>query len=229
MIPIRDENPATLTPVITVLVLLTCVGVFLWQLSLGRANQLAVLSLGLTPKVLFGLASLPSELTLVPPVATVFSSMFLHGSILHIASNMLYLWVFGDNVESELGHVGFALFYLACGVAAALAQAIPDPTSTVPMIGASGAISGILGAYMILFPTAKVSVVFPPFFFIRPVPLPAVLVLGAWFALQLLSSQAVSAGEGGGGVAFRAHIGGFIAGILFLSVFPRRKHRPQAS
>ncbi|MEO0421078.1 MAG: rhomboid family intramembrane serine protease [Pseudomonadota bacterium] len=229
MIPIRDENPATLTPVITVLVLIACVGVFVWQLSLGRANQLAVLSLGLTPKVLFGLASLPSELTLVPPVATVFSSMFLHGSILHIGSNMLYLWVFGDNVESELGHVGFALFYLACGVAAALAQAIPDPTSTVPMIGASGAISGILGAYMILFPTAKVSVLFPPFFFLRPIPLPAVLVLGAWFALQLLASQAAPVGEGGGGVAFRAHIGGFIAGILLLSVFPRRKHRPQAS
>lgn len=229
MIPIRDENPATLTPVITVVVLIACVGVFLWQLSLGRANQLAVLSLGLTPKVLFGLASLPSELTLVPPAATVFSSMFLHGSILHIGSNMLYLWVFGDNVESELGHVGFALFYLTCGVAAALAQAIPDPTSTVPMIGASGAISGILGAYMILFPTAKVSVVFPPFFFLRPIPLPAVLVLGAWFALQLLSSQAAPVGEGGGGVAFRAHIGGFIAGILLLSVFPRRKHRPQVS
>ncbi len=228
MIPIRDENPATLTPVITVLVLAACIGVFLWQLSLGSANQLAVFSLGLTPRVLFGLASLPPQLELVPPLATVFSSMFLHGSILHIASNMLYLWVFGDNVESELGHAGFALFYLACGVAAALAQAVPDPTSAVPMIGASGAISGILGAYMVLFPTAKVMVVFPPFFFLRPVPLPAVLVLGAWFVLQLLASQGAPAGDGGG-VAFRAHIGGFIAGILLLSVFPRRRPRPQAS
>lgn len=223
MIPIRDDNPVRRTPLVTWVVLALCIVAFVWQLTLGSRGNLAVLALGFTPGVVFGFAELPRQLELVPPVATIFSSMFLHGSLLHIGSNLLYLWIFGDNVESELGHGGFVFFYLACGVAAAMAQALPDPTSLVPMIGASGAISGVLGAYMVMFPTAPVYVVIPPFFFLRPVALPAVIVLGLWFVLQLLSSA--SAPPEAGGVAFRAHIGGFVAGVLLLNLFRRRSPR----
>jgi membrane associated rhomboid family serine protease len=220
MIPLRDDNPSRITPWVTYAVFGACLLVYLWQLSLGPRLQGAVYSFGLIPAVLFGQVGLPPELELIPPLASVFTSMFMHGSVLHIASNMLYLWIFADNIEDTLGHARFALFYLLCGVAAALAQALPDPASQIPMIGASGAISGVLGAYLILFPRANVLVLVPLGFILTTVRLPAMVVLGLWFALQLVSSA--MAPPGSGGVAFGAHIGGFVAGMVLIHLFPRQ-------
>ena len=224
MIPLRDDNPTSITPFVTYAFIAACILVFLWQMSLGEKGfEAAVLALGVTPATLLGDVRLPPELYLVPPVATVFSSMFLHGGFMHLAGNMLYLWIFGNNVEDSMGHVRFVIFYLLCGVAAVLAQAWPNPDSTIPMIGASGAISGVLGAYLLLFPRAHVLVLIPLGMFSRMVPLPAMVVLGFWFVLQLVSS-ALSDGSQGG-VAFGAHIGGFVAGMILIPVFKYRHVR----
>jgi membrane associated rhomboid family serine protease len=220
MIPLRDENPVAATPFVTWALLAACVLIFLWQISLGEPGFHRVLfTLGVIPAVLLGHAQLPPEVAVVPPAATVLTSMFLHGGWLHLAGNMLYLWVFGDNVEERMGRLRFLLFYLVCGVAAVFAQALPAPETRVPMIGASGAISGVLGAYLLLFPRARVRVlVLVP---MRPVlkiiRMPAVWVLGLWFGVQLIASLTATAGEGG--VAFRAHLGGFVAGFVLAPLF----------
>lgn len=214
MIPIRDENPVRIVPLVTYSIALGCLLVFVWQTTLPHVvQQRVILSLGVIPAVLFGHATLPPMLEVVPPVATVFTSMFLHGGVMHLAGNMLFLWIFSDNVEDAFGHLRFLLFYAACGVAAVLAQALPDTSSRIPMIGASGAVSGVLGAYLLLFPKARVLVMVPIGFVLRAVHLPAVAVLSLWFVFQLLSSL-FSSGEGG--VAFRAHLGGFVAGMALL-------------
>ena len=224
MIPLRDDNPTSITPFVTYALIAACVLVFLWQMSLGEKGfEAAVLALGVTPATLLGDARLPPELYLVPPVATVFSSMFLHGGFMHLAGNMLYLWIFGNNVEDSMGHVRFVVFYLLCGVAAALAQAWPNPDSTIPMIGASGAISGVLGAYLLLFPRARVLVLIPLGAFSRIVYVPAMFVLGFWFVLQLINTALSDAGQGG--VAWGAHIGGFVAGMILIPVFKYRHVR----
>ncbi|MEK7261018.1 MAG: rhomboid family intramembrane serine protease [Pseudomonadota bacterium] len=224
MIPLRDDNPTSITPFVTYIFIAACVLVFLWQMSLGEKGfEAAVLALGVIPATLLGDARLPPELYLVPPVATVFSSMFLHGGFMHLAGNMLYLWIFGNNIEDSMGHVRFVIFYLLCGVAAVLAQAWPNPDSTIPMIGASGAISGVLGAYLLLFPRAHVLVLIPLGMFSRMVPLPAMVVLGFWFVLQLISSAFTDGSQGG--VAFGAHIGGFVAGMILIPVFKHRHVR----
>lgn len=223
MIPLSDDNPTRTTPFVSWTILGACVAAFLWQVSLGpEGMRAAVYSFGLIPDTLLGDARLPAELYQVPPAVTVLTSMFLHGGWLHLAGNMLYLWIFADNVEDATGHGRFLLFYLLCGVAAALAQALPAPGSQVPMIGASGAMSGVLGGYLLLHPRARVLVLIPLGFLLQAVRMPAVLVLGLWFGLQLLSEA--YAGEGAG-VAFRAHIGGFVAGMLLIPVFkkPRAK------
>ena len=220
MIPLHDDNPTHITPYVTYILIAMCVFVFLWQQSLGPAAQQAVYALGVIPAVLFNYASLPAGLDVIPPWMSIFSSMFMHGSWMHLLSNMLYLWIFGDNVEASMGHARFIVFYLLCGVAAALAQAAPDPTSTIPMVGASGAISGVLGAYLLLYPHARVLVFIPLGFFMFSERIPAGWVLGFWFVIQLISSSA-SAGQQGG-VAFGAHIGGFIAGMALISFFKYR-------
>lgn len=220
MIPLRDDNPTRTTPFVNYALIASCVAVFLWQLSLGPRMEAAIYAFGLIPDVLLGDARLPPEFAAVPAWMTVFTSMFLHGSVMHLLGNMLYLWIFADNVEDRLGHGRFVAFYLLCGIGAALAQALPDPGSQIPMVGASGAISGVLGAYMLLFPRAHVLVLIPLGVLTRIVHLPALLVLGLWFALQLLSEMMAPAG--GGGVAFRAHIGGFVAGMALLPFFNRR-------
>ncbi|MDX1593991.1 MAG: rhomboid family intramembrane serine protease [Gammaproteobacteria bacterium] len=215
MIPLHDDVPAERAPVLTVGLMAACVAVFLWQAGLDDEAALrAVYSFGLIPAVLFDQIALHDSLAVIPPGATIFTSMFLHGGWGHLLGNMLYLWIFGNNVEDRLGHGRFLLFYLACGVAAALAQALPDPDSQVPMVGASGAISGVLGAYLLLYPRARVLVLIPIGFILHTVRLPAMVVLGLWFVLQLVS-QAFSA-PGEGGVAFLAHIGGFVAGMVLL-------------
>jgi membrane associated rhomboid family serine protease len=213
MIPLRDDNPTRTTPFVNYALITACVAAFLWQVSLGRHMEASVYAYGLIPDVLLGHARLPPDIAAVPAWLTVFTSMFMHGGWMHLIGNMLYLWIFADNVEDRLGHGRFIVFYLLCGIAAALAQALPDPHSQVPMVGASGAISGVLGAYLLLYPRAHVLVLIPLGFFTQLVRLPAMLVLGLWFGLQLLSELFAPAGAG---VAFRAHIGGFVAGLLLL-------------
>ncbi|HFD81352.1 MAG TPA: rhomboid family intramembrane serine protease [Gammaproteobacteria bacterium] len=220
MIPIHDDNPTRTPPYVTTTILVLCVLVFLWQLSLGRNVELAVYQLGMIPATVFGHKMLPAEIALVPPWMTLFTSMFMHGGWMHLIGNMLYLWIFGDNVEDSMGHGRFLIFYLLCGIAAALAQALPNPDSEVPMIGASGAISGVLGAYVMLYPHARVLVVIPIGFIIQTFSVPAGFVLGFWFLMQLLSSLAASGQQGG--VAFGAHIGGFLAGLALIPLFKYR-------
>jgi membrane associated rhomboid family serine protease len=224
MIPLRDDNPAFRPQVVTIAFIVICVLVFIWQASLGptRGEQI-IYALGAIPSVLLGRNELPAELAIVPPSLTVLTSMFMHGGWMHLIGNMLYLWIFGDNVEDSMGHVRFVVFYVLCGLAAVLAQALPDPNSTVPMVGASGAISGVLGAYLLLYPHARVLVVIPIGFIIQTARIPAGIVLVLWFGLQLLSN-AMSTG-GGGGVAFRAHIGGFIAGMALIPLFKQKRQR----
>jgi membrane associated rhomboid family serine protease len=220
MIPLRDDNVAARTPVASRTLVSLCVLMFLWQMTLGpQAGQAAVYSLGVIPAVLFGRESLPTELAVVSPPVTVFTSMFMHGGFMHLLGNMLYLWIFGDNVEDSMTRPRFLVFYLLCGIAAVFAQALPEPNSTIPMIGASGAISGVLGAYLLLFPRAHVLVAIPIGFVMQTARLPAGVVLALWFVLQLVSNLFAS---GQGGVAFRAHIGGFIAGMLLLPLFKRK-------
>jgi membrane associated rhomboid family serine protease len=217
MIPIRDDIPAHRPPVVTVGVIVLCSLVFLWQLSLGQQGQLRVLySYGMIPAVLLGDARLPSELAVIPASATLVTSMFLHGGWMHLLGNMLYLWIFGNNVEDRLGHGGFLAFYLLAGLAAAAAQILPDPESRIPMVGASGAISGVLGAYVVLHPNARVLVLVPiGFMFLYYVR--ALWLLLIWLALQILSALGGPSTEGG--VAWWAHIGGFAAGVLMILPF----------
>ena len=177
-----------------------------------------VYQFGAIPAVVFGQAQLPAELTALPAMGTLVSSMFLHGGWMHLIGNMLYLWIFGNNIEDVMGHTKFIIFYAACGILAALSHAVIDPNSTVPMVGASGAISGILGAYLLLYPRARVMVLIPLGFFMHTIYVPAGVVLGLWFVMQILSGG-MSLGHEGGGVAFFAHIGGFVAGILLIGLF----------
>ncbi len=228
MIPLHDDNPTTLRPVVTVALIAACVAAFLWQVSLGQDGyRHAVYSLGFIPAVFFGERMLAPELAVVPPALTLVTSMFLHGGLWHLLGNMLYLWIFGNNVEDAMGHARFVVFYLLCGVAAAFGQGILDPGSTIPMIGASGAISGVLGAYLLLYPHARVLVLIPLGFFSQLVRVPAVLVLGLWFLIQIVSSLAADPSRGG--VAWFAHIGGFLAGMALIPFFKRREvplHNP---
>ena len=217
MIPIRDFNPTTRTPYVTIALIAACILIFIWQLSLDpRSGEVMVRQFGFIPALLFGQASWAEGAGLVPSWATLVSSMFLHGSIMHLAGNMLYLWIFGNNIEDVMGHGRFIAFYLLCGLIAAMAQALPDTGSTIPMIGASGAISGVLGAYLLLFPKAQVQVVIPIGFFMMR-KLPAGWLLGIWIAFQVISGLA--ADPSGGGVAWWAHVGGFLAGMALVHLF----------
>jgi len=218
MIPLRDENPTRTRPFVNHALVAINVAVFIYHLMLGveggdDAYMGFVQQMGLTP----GLLTSPStwSQTVIPAPLTLLTSMFVHGGILHLAGNMLYLWVFGDNIEDTLGHISYLLFYLACGFGAAIAQVLIEPGSVVPMVGASGAIAGVLGAYLVLHPHAQVLTLVFLVIFIRIMYLPASILLGIWFAMQIFSAFA----GGGGGVAWYAHIGGFLVGVLLVSVF----------
>ncbi|MBI3608749.1 MAG: rhomboid family intramembrane serine protease [Nitrospirae bacterium] len=217
MIPLKDDNPTTITPVVTVGLIVINAAVFAYQLSLGAAGQAFVATFGATPLALFG----GEPTSPIPPTVTLFTAMFLHGGIMHVGGNMLYLWIFGNNIEDVMGHGRFVVFYLLCGVAAAYAHALSAPASVVPMIGASGAISGVLGAYLLLFPRARVLTLIPLGFYTRLVYVPAAFVLGFWIVIQLFSGT-LSLGGRGGGVAWFAHVGGFLAGMLLIRLFVRR-------
>jgi membrane associated rhomboid family serine protease len=237
MIPLKDDVPSRSAPVVTIALVVLNVLVYLYQLSLGVGGDTAgpgaaeafVHEFGVTPCRLTGACASPDDFP--SPVVTVFTSMFMHSlNPLHVGGNMLYLWIFGDNVEDTLGHGRFLLFYLFSGVAAAAAQTAIAPRSHVPMVGASGAVSGVLGAYLILFPYASILTLLMFGFFWRFVQVPAMVVLGFWIVLQLLNGYlSVSASTGGaeiGGVAWFAHIGGFLAGVVLLFLLrPRRSAR----
>ena len=218
MLPLKDNVPTRTFPLVTVALIAANVAVFLWerQAFAPRVNRYSFYPCDVVDSCVGVGRHLPWY-------EGVFSGMFMHASWTHLLGNMLFLWIFGNNVEDAMGHVRFAIFYLLCGVVAALAQALPNPDSTLPMIGASGAISGVLGAYLLLFPHARVLVLIPLGFYSRLVPLPAMVVLGFWFVLQLIST--VLADPRAGGVAFGAHIGGFIAGMVLLPIFKYRHVR----
>ena len=221
MIPIRDDNPVRGLPVATPLLILTCMGVYLWLLSLSpEARVEATTLLGFMPGVLFGYGSIGNPW--VSPAGSIFTAMFLHGGFFHLAGNMLYLWIFGDNVEDRFGHGRFVAFYLICGAIAALAQGLLDPRSTVPMVGASGAVSGVLGAYFMLYPRANVLLAMP--FLLARVP--ALVMLALWFVGQLARSLLIE--PGAVGVAFSAHVGGFVAGAALVRWFVRDRRKRQS-
>ncbi len=231
MFPLKDDNPTSTTPFITVGLILVNALVFFYQFSLevggpdgARAGQAFIEEFGLVPCRLMASCRVTADLP--SPVLTIFTSMFMHGGLFHIAGNMLYLWIFGNNVEDTLGHGRFLIFYLASGVAAALAQTAVGPDSTVPMVGASGAVSGVLGAYLLLFPRAFVTTLIILGFFWRLVQVPAVVVLGFWIVLQVLNG--LGSFGASGGVAFFAHIGGFVAGMALLFVL-RPRAGPRAA
>lgn len=225
MIPLHDDNPTKTVPLVTVTIIVAATLIFFYEISLGQeGGQLFVYQYGAIPAIIFGYESLPREAAAIPASVSLLTSMFLHGGFMHLIGNMLYLWIFGNNIEDVMGHVRFIVFYLVCGVAAAMSHALTAPDSVVPMIGASGAISGVLGAYLLLYPRAHVLVLIPLGLFTRLVYIPAGFVLGFWFVLQLISGAA-SIGSGGGGVAWFAHIGGFVAGMLLIGFFKHRSVR----
>jgi membrane associated rhomboid family serine protease len=212
MIPLRDNNPRRTVPVVNIILILVNVMMFFWEVSLGPDLEGALSAVAFVPaRFWYAPFALPNLLSIA-------LSMFLHGGFLHLGGNMLYLWIFGDNVEDTLGHGKYLFFYIACGFVATLAHAIVNPSSVVPSIGASGAIAGVLGAYLVLFPRTRVLTLIPIFFFITIREIPAIVVLGLWFVLQLfvgVGSLGVQ-DAGAGGVAYFAHIGGFAFGMVLV-------------
>ena len=212
MIPLRDDNPAQRVPFVTRAIIVANVIVFVYELSLADGMNELLRDWGVVPGRLF--AALTGETSLPVELSTLVTSLFLHGGWLHLIGNMWYLWIFGDNVEDRFGHVGYLLFYLAAGMVAGVVQYATNPASTLPTVGASGAIAGVLGAYAVAYPTARVVTLVPIFFFIQIMALPALVVLGLWFVLQFFSGALTLAASVSGGVAFWAHVGGFAFGAL---------------
>jgi membrane associated rhomboid family serine protease len=213
-IPLYDDNPTVRPPVITYFLIGLCTGAFLWQL--GQNERQILFTYGMVPAELFGLWHPPRSYQLLSPWAKIFTSMFLHGGWFHLIGNMLYLWIFGNNIEDLLGRGRYLSLYLSCGVVAALAQALSSPASHIPMVGASGAIAGVLGGYLLLYPHANVHCFVWIVIFFRIVNVPAWTMLGLWFAMQLISGLSVAAGTPG--VAFWAHIGGFVTGLTLVNI-----------
>ena len=212
MLPLSDHNPRRTVPVVNYLLVAVNVLVFFWELSLGPNIERELMLISFVPARFWAAPFYP------PNLIRILVSMFLHGGWLHLGGNMLYLWIFGDNVEDRLGHFKYAIFYLLCGLAATLSHAIANPDSRLPSIGASGAIAGVLGAYIVLFPKARVTTLIPIFVFITIRELPAVLVLGLWFVLQFFVGVASigASPDATGGVAVFAHIGGFVTGMVLV-------------
>jgi membrane associated rhomboid family serine protease len=229
MIPIRDDQPRYSTPYVTYFIIGLNILVFLFELSIGaqgrRALNAFVFQFGVVPIHFERALAGTGHYTLGTTLPTILTSMFLHGGWLHVIGNMWFLWIFGDNIEDYLGHFRYLIFYLVCGIAAAITHIIFNLGSNEPTVGASGAIAGVMGAYIVLYPRARVLtlvilIVFFTFWWI-----PAWVFLGYWFVLQFLSGAATSIAEtshGTGGIAFWAHVGGFLAGILMIKIFPQR-------
>jgi membrane associated rhomboid family serine protease len=225
MFPLRDDNPTTITPIVTWALIAVNAIVFLYQLSLGpNGSQLFVFQYGAIPAVVTGAQNLPRNIATVPPFLSIFTSMFLHGGWMHLIGNMWFLWIFGNNIEEAMGGLRYFVFYVICGFFASAAHIMSNAGSTIPSIGASGAIAGVLGAYLMLYPRAKVLTLVFVFFFIRLLWIPAGFVLVIWFIIQLLSGS-MTGYQSGGGVAFWAHVGGFIAGIALVGLFKKKEIR----
>lgn len=227
-IPLKDDNPTSRFSYITVLLIGLNILIFLYQIFSPEGLQYYVYKMGAIPYEIMHFKSLHYfpwlSVDYVPrlfPPLTLLTSMFIHGGLFHLLGNMLYLWIFGNNVEDFLGSFGFVLFYLLSGLGASFTHIIFHFNSPYPMIGASGAIAGVMGAYLVLYPRAKVLTLVFPFFFIRLIPIPAAVVLGFWFFLQILNIGL------GGGVAWFAHVGGFLIGIVLLKVYTSRKRKPK--
>jgi membrane associated rhomboid family serine protease len=221
VIPIKDENPTETFPFVTVSLIIINILVFIWELKLDPYTLNAVIDeFGAVPAKLWGISK-----GLIPPFISLITCMFLHGGFLHIGGNMLYLWIFGNNVEDRLGHIRFLFFYVICGIIATLFHSVVYPNSSVPLIGASGAISGVLGAYLIEFPFARIVTLVFIFIFITTIRLPAFLFIGFWFFMQYLNGIASLALYTPTGVAWFAHIGGFVSGLILYRFFPKRKSR----
>jgi membrane associated rhomboid family serine protease len=214
LLPLRDENPTRRLPVLTILLIVLNCLIFIYEVISPRGLDYYTLRMGAIPYEITHFKALTHVPRLSPPL-TLFTSMFLHGSPFHLLGNMLFLWIFGNNVEDYLGSFRYGAFYIFCGLGASLTHIAFNPSSRVPMIGASGAIAGVLGAYFILYPRARILTFVFLFIFIRIVPIPAAIVLGFWFLMQLLNVGL------GGGVAWFAHIGGFLLGIILLLVLFR--------
>ena len=221
MIPLKDDNPTSNKPVVTYFLTGSCVLIFLIQLSSQTysTGQLFY-SNGLIPSVLMGHKELPMDLYAIPAYLTIFTSMFMHGGFMHLIGNMLYMWIFADNIEDNLGPLNFLVFYLLAGIGAAMTQVFVDTQSQIPMVGASGAIGGVLGAYLINHPNARVLVLIPFGFFSQLIKIRALYVLGFWFVLQFIST--------GGGVAYAAHIGGFVSGMILILFFNKKKGKKKS-
>ena len=218
MIPLKDDNITNSTPILSYAIIAICVAVFLLQISSpGYTTGNLFYSYGVVPASLLGIEALPNDLEKIDPYLTIITSMFMHGGWMHLIGNMLYMWIFADNIQDDLGKTKFIIFYLTAGAAAALTQVYLNVNSTVPMVGASGAISGVLGAYLIRYPRNKVLVLIPLGIFTQLLKIPALFVLGFWFILQFVSSAGSS--SEGGGVAYGAHIGGFVFGAAVMFFF----------
>jgi len=214
MFPIRDHNPSSKLPVITIALIVVNVLIHIYGMIAARTDQQLY-------DFYTTYAMIPAMVTNGDSYISLLTSVFLHGDILHLAGNMLFLWIFGDNLEEELGHVGFLIFYLLCGIGAALAQWATEPWSPIPTIGASGAIAGVMGAYLLMFPKARVDVFLFFIVFFRIIPIPAWLMLGLWFGLQLFNG--IGADPMTGGVAYWAHAGGFAIGLVLMLPFWLRR------
>jgi membrane associated rhomboid family serine protease len=228
MIPLRDETPRFSVPYVTYFIIALNTMIFLYEWLLGMQSHGALNALvsefGVVPRHITLALSGSPHFNLTSALLPILTSMFLHASWLHIIGNMWVLWIFGDNIEDYLGHFSYLVFYLVSGVAAAVAHILLNASSNAPTVGASGAIAGVMGAYFVLYPRARVMVWFPPIFFFH---LPAWLVLGYWFLVQFLSGAATSIAEPSqmGGIAFWAHVGGFVSGILLIKLMPERPQR----
>jgi len=222
MIPFRDNIPSRSFPIITVLLIAANIVAFLYEVALGRYLEPFLRQYGVVPAAVLAWpqSDLPVSVVAVPFI----TSMFLHGGWLHLIGNMWYLWIFGDNVEDRLGHFTYLVFYLVCGIGAGIVHTILNYYTSVPSIGASGAIAGVLGAYFLSYPRARVLTLIPIFIFVQVIEIPALIVLGFWFVMQFLSGAASlsAANANAGGVAWWAHVGGFVIGMILVGLFPRR-------
>jgi hypothetical protein len=232
MIPLRDDQPRFSTPYVNYFIVALNTVIFLFEWWLGMQSQGALNALiyefGVVPRHVTGALGGSPDFSLVGAILPIFTSMFMHGSWLHIIGNMWVLWIFGDNIEDYLGHFNYLVFYLVSGIAAGIAHILLNLGSNVPSVGASGAIAGVMGAYFLLYPRARVLTIVPLIFFFFFWTLPAWVVLGYWFLIQFLSGAATSiaySSRTGGGIAFWAHVGGFVAGIVLIKVFPERPRR----
>ena len=220
MIPYKDDNPTHRFPYVTIGIIISNILIFLLEIISPPGMEKTVYAYGAVPQYILTFEKFQP----IHPALTVFTAMFMHGGVFHLGGNMLYLWIFGNNIEDKLGHLRFIIFYIFCGITAAYSHALIDPHSLTPMIGASGAISGILGAYLLLFPRAGVYTLIFLGFFVQVVKIPALIVIGFWAIVQFINGLVSTGFVKQGGVAWFAHIGGFLTGLLTIKLWlPRRK------